>query len=103
MSNRDLLALLTRAEIDTLYAYCEYETVKETAAFLHRSQQTVKNHLSNAYHKLGVTKGHSAVYRLGLHEWLDVPDIKIDIDEDERAALAIYTSIDPPTKTFAKG
>lgn len=105
MSNREALNLLTRAEIDVIYAYCEYETIKETSRFLQRSQQTVKNHLSSIYRKLGVNKGHAAVYRLGIHAWLDVPEINISTQTDEAVLAQVFATISsaPPTQTFPKG
>jgi DNA-binding CsgD family transcriptional regulator len=105
MANPDLLRLLTKREIDIIYAYCEYETIKETAAFLGRSKQTIKNNLSIIYHKLGVTKGHAAVYRLGIHEWLDVPEVNFiesDGDQPMTCVSNSSTTFDNPTSlTYA--
>lgn len=60
---------LTPRELDIL-RLCASSTEKETAESLNISVQTVKNHLSNAYRKLGVNRLSEAYLILG---WLRLP------------------------------
>lgn len=59
---------LTAREIDVLRSYCENETHEAAAEALKMGVQTLKNHLSKIYAKIGVRKAHAAVYKLGLSD-----------------------------------
>lgn len=48
----------------TLLAYARAGTIERTADLLELAPQTVKNHLSEAYHLLGVRTGPQAIYVL---------------------------------------
>lgn len=61
---------LSPQEIESLAAYARHGTQKEAAAQMGLQEQTIKNHLTKAYRKLG-TSGSTETFRhLG---WLRVP------------------------------
>lgn len=57
---------LSPREIDTLRACARRGSITLAAPDIGMSRQTVKNHLSSAYAKLGVTSLGQALYRLWL-------------------------------------
>lgn len=69
---------LSPTHFAVLYRMASGETMHEAAASLEISEQTVKNHLSEIYHRLDV-RGLVAAY--GLLGWLKAPgDVRSEID-----------------------
>jgi DNA-binding NarL/FixJ family response regulator len=62
---------VTSREFQCLRLLAMGNTNKEIGACLGISEQTVKNHLCNAYTRLGATRGYEALIALG---WLKVPE-----------------------------
>lgn len=62
---------LTPAQLQALRAYAETGLVKAAAYQMQVREQTMKNHLSNAYLRLGVDGALQAFRALG---WLRIPD-----------------------------
>ncbi len=65
---------LTEAEIRVLRAYVDHDRHTDAAEALGISTQTLKNHLGSIYKKLGVTKAHTAIYKLACLRGVDVLD-----------------------------
>ena len=63
-------AALTPAEQEFLRLRAQGLTSGEIGARVHRSEQTVKNHVQRAYDKLGVRNIVEAMHAMG---WVDVP------------------------------
>jgi DNA-binding NarL/FixJ family response regulator len=83
LADAEQLKTLTPRELDILAEVAAGSRNREVAETLGMSEQTVKNHLSTVFHKLGVANRTRAVTYATRQGWLDLDEV------DERRSAAV--------------